>query len=317
MVSVIVPVYNNTRYLKECIDSLLAQTYYDVELILVDDGSDDDCARLCDSFRDVATVYHKPNGGVSSARNLGLEKVRGEYVCFVDSDDVISPRYIDTLVEMCERNDVPLAACAFQPFSDTIPTPAKSDGHKEYLFTGEDRFRNVFRDEHSITGLLCNKVFKKELLREVRFDPSLVQNEDLVFVLKVLRGCSTVAYTDDALYYYRQHPGSAVANLNQFKFENALLSADMVLALFEEEKMPGDIVQIGKDFRANWDMLYARYLCRTKPAGWYRRFLECREGFLRDNQAPPKSALQKTEFRLIRSRAAFIFYQTLKALIYG
>lgn len=151
MVSVIVPVYNNTRYLKECIDSLLAQTYYDVELILVDDGSDDDCARLCDSFRDVAAVYHKPNGGVSSARNLGLEKVRGEYVCFVDSDDVISPRYIETLVEMCERNDVPLAACAFQPFSDTIPTPAEPDGlyllsdpQGTYLRIREARFLRRF-----------------------------------------------------------------------------------------------------------------------------------------------------------------------------
>ena len=316
MVSVIVPVYNNTLYLRDCIDSVLAQTYPDIELIIVDDGSEDECASLCDSFAGVAAVYHKQNGGVSSARNFALEKARGEYICFVDSDDVVSPLYVETLVRMCERNDVPFAACAYQTFTDTVPTPSGVDGHKENLISGGERWRNIFQDKHSITGLSCNKLFKKELLSGIRFDPRLVQNEDLVFVLQVLRNCRVVAYTDDVLFYYRQHSGSAVANLNQFKFENALLSAEMVLAIFEEEKLPADIIQLGKDFRANWDMLYARYLCRTKPAGWYRRFLECREGFLRDNQAQPKTALLKTEFRLIRSRVAFVIYQTLKALIH-
>lgn len=316
MVSVIVPVYNNTYYLKECVDSILAQTYFDIELILVDDGSNNGCASLCDSYRDKAVVYHKKNGGVSSARNFGLEKARGEYICFVDSDDIVSPLYIETLVGMCSRNNVPLAACSYKTFTETVVIPTAIDDHQEYLFSGEDRWRSVFQNKHGVDGFSWNKVFKKELLHDIWFDETLIQNEDVLFYSQVVRKCQTVVITDDVLYYYRQNPYSAMAHLNSSKFESALTSVDKILAILAGEKVSEDILQSGKDFLSCWNMLYARNLCRTKPTGWYERFLECRKVVLKNNQASPDTGIFKTEYKLIRNKAAFIAYQTLKALKY-
>lgn len=317
MVSVIVPVYNNTNYLKDCVDSILSQTYSDIELILVDDGSNDECARLCDSYSDKASVYHKKNGGVSSARNFGLDKARGEFICFVDSDDIVSPLYIETLVEMCTRNNVPLAACSYKTFTETVVIPTAIDDHQDYLFSGEDRWRSFFQDRHSVEGFLWNKVFKKELLQDIRFDETLVQNEDVLFVFQALRNCQTIVVTDDVLYFYRLNPYSAMAHLDSFKFECAITSVNKMMAILAQEKVSEDIIQSGKDFLSVWNMLYARYLCRTKPTGWYERFLECRNDFLQNNQASPETGIFKTEYKLIRNKAAFIAYQTLKALKYN
>lgn len=318
MVSVIVPVYNNTYYLKDCVDSILAQTYPEIELILVDDGSDEECASLCDLYKDTASVYHKKNGGVSSARNFGLERASGEYVCFVDSDDIVSPLYIETLVEMCLKNNVSIAACSLKKtFNETIDIPTAVNSHNEYLFSGEDRWRPFFQGEHSVGGYSCNKIFKKDLIRDIRFDETLVQNEDIVFVAQVVKNSQNIIVTDDVLYYYRQNPFSAMAHLNSTKFENALSSVYRISAILEGERVSEDILQKGKDYLASWNMLYARYLCRTKPTGWYKRFLSCRKDFLQNNQASPDTGIFKTEYKLIRDKAAFIVYQTLKALKYN
>ena len=114
LISVILPVYNVEAYLESCVKSLLAQTYENLELLIVDDGSGSVCAELCDALKTTderITVYHKPNGGLSDARNFGLERARGEFVAFVDSDDFVDPEYLAYLHALCEQFGTDLAMC--------------------------------------------------------------------------------------------------------------------------------------------------------------------------------------------------------------
>ena len=116
-VSIIVPVYNTERFLNRCIDSVLAQTYSDWELLLVDDGSTDSSGSICDEYATQDSrirVFHKENGGVSSARNLGLDYARGEWITFVDSDDYIAPDMIEKLYETQKRNNADITVCGYR-----------------------------------------------------------------------------------------------------------------------------------------------------------------------------------------------------------
>ena len=106
MISVIVPIYKVEKYLRRCVDSILNQSYTDFELLLIDDGSPDGCPQICDEYAQQDTrvrVFHKPNGGLSDARNYGLDRMKGEYVSFIDSDDYVGPDYLTVLVELAKK----------------------------------------------------------------------------------------------------------------------------------------------------------------------------------------------------------------------
>ena len=117
LVSIIVPIYNVEKYIKECIDSIINQTYKNLEIILVDDGSPDCCPKICDEYSKKdkrIKVIHKENGGLSSARNAGLDVAKGEYVSFIDSDDVVDEKFIETLYNLCIENNCDISECNFQ-----------------------------------------------------------------------------------------------------------------------------------------------------------------------------------------------------------
>ena len=112
MISVIVPIYKVEKYLHRCVDSILNQSYTDFELLLIDDGSPDRCPQICDEYArqgDRIRVFHKSNGGLSDARNYGLDRMQGDYVSFIDSDDYVGPDYLKTLMELISEYDVPVA----------------------------------------------------------------------------------------------------------------------------------------------------------------------------------------------------------------
>lgn len=120
-VSCIVPVYNSCKYLRRMLDSILGQSFNDFELILIDDGSTDSSGEICDEYASKDSkicVYHKENGGVSSARNLGLSKAEGKYIIFMDSDDLIAPNMLQALVTDLESNDADIAMCEWQAVSE-------------------------------------------------------------------------------------------------------------------------------------------------------------------------------------------------------
>lgn len=212
-ISVIVPVYNVEKYLCSCIDSILAQTFTDFELLLIDDGSKDKSGKICDEYARKdrrVKVFHKENGGVSSARNLGIDESNGEYLFFVDSDDIISSSYIDLFVNCIRKNDSVCVVCKYTNRLSLLKNQVDSVKIKE--MTSSEFLDEIWISEGKLDGYLWNKIFKRKFLIDfnIRFDEKVSIWEDMLFVVEYFINISTVVFVDAVLYYYRDTINSAV-----------------------------------------------------------------------------------------------------------
>lgn len=212
-ISVIVPVYNVEKYLCSCIDSILAQTFTDFELLLIDDGSRDKSGEICDEYANKdcrVKVFHKENGGVSSARNLGIDESKGEYLFFVDSDDIISSFYIEMFVNYVKKNDSVCVVCKYTNRLSLLKNQIDSIKTKE--MTSSEFLDEIWISEGKLDGYLWNKMFKRKILIDlnIRFDEKVSIWEDMLFVVEYFVNISTVVFVDAVLYYYRDTMNSAV-----------------------------------------------------------------------------------------------------------
>lgn len=202
-VSIVVPVYKVENYLAECVDSLLRQTYRDIEVILVDDGSPDHCGTMCDAYKakdNRVKVLHQKNQGLSVARNSGLQEVTGEYVAFVDSDDVVSEEYVAYLLRIATENDAPMAACQIADFRDgTVPELTLSGDVLE--LSSEQALRMFFYQDRMQTNVL-GKLFHRTLLWPDMFEPGILY-EDAEPMYRVLYSAGRIAWSDAVLAGYR------------------------------------------------------------------------------------------------------------------
>lgn len=201
-ISVIVPVYNTDKYLHKCVDSILSQTFTSFELLLINDGSKDCSGEICDEYarKDVRIrVFHKENGGVSSARNLGIENARGEWIAFVDSDDFLPA---DALRNLLESNNEDLIIGGYKNhFGDELIT---LDGEKQIIKKVDfEMFLSLNINSVLFRTPWC-KLFKKEIIdrESLRFDNSLVFGEDTVFVTTYLLQCKSIRNCDKYCYNY-------------------------------------------------------------------------------------------------------------------
>lgn len=208
-ISVIVPVYNTGKYLRRCVDSILAQTYTDFELLLIDDGSTDGSGAICDeyaAFDSRVCVFHKPNGGVSSARNLGLDHARGEWIAFVDSDDWIEPEYLACLFSNINGADLSICDFRIKGSSEIWPDKIASG------FIHTEELANFYADTFPYCYLTAPwiKLFRKSIIdsHNIRFNERISTIEDTIFVLEYLRWVESISCTDKKLYnYWRQDAG--------------------------------------------------------------------------------------------------------------
>ena len=194
MISVIVPVYNVERYIRQCVESILEQTYADLEIILVDDGSTDGSGSICDEYKlkdNRVVVIHKCNGGLSEARNAGLDIARGEYIGFVDSDDYIEPDMYEVLYKNCERYAADLAAARFVKFN-TQGEVRKNFTENIEVFSREEMLRLFIVGDrrYEITMSVWDRLYKRELISDLRF-PVGKCYEDIVFSTKVIEKSKT------------------------------------------------------------------------------------------------------------------------------
>lgn len=205
--SIIVPVFKVENYLKECLDSILNQTFQNFELILVDDGSPDLCGEICEEYKrlhpEKIKVIHKPNGGLSSARNAGLDIASGEYIGFIDSDDVILTSMYEKLVETAvkDKSDIVFSQVLFWDGE-------KKTGRKLFnniILSGKEALKRIYKFEESVS--VWSKLFKRELIGEIRFRHGLT-NEDFPFVSELLIKDIKVSILPDGFYRYRVTPGS-------------------------------------------------------------------------------------------------------------
>lgn len=225
LISVVVPVYKVEKYLDKCVESIVAQTYNKLEIILVDDGSPDKCPVICDEWAEKDSrivVIHQQNAGLSEARNAGVRAASGRYIGFVDSDDYIAHNMYETLYSAIKKYDADIAICNLiyldeygNPVDENIKSPIKNELlNKEQAFQKLDmRNTNYW---YYVTA--CNKLYKKEILEKVAFRVGKI-NEDEFSIHLFFDIASKIVTIDDSLYFYIQHKGSIMtATFTQKRF---------------------------------------------------------------------------------------------------
>ncbi len=215
LITVIVPVYNVEAYLPRCVESIIKQTYHNIEIILVDDGSTDNSGSLCDEFAKKdkrILVIHQKNAGISAARNSALDLAKGEYIAFIDSDDYISEHMISTLYEKLEQTKADMAICNYHKWLENEEKLLKSKlSIDDKVVTKEEAFEFLFCEELSVfMPVAWNKLYRRKLWQELRY-PKGRCHEDEYVIHHVLEGCSRVAIVPEEMYYYRIRSGSIMA----------------------------------------------------------------------------------------------------------
>ena len=184
LLSVIVPIYGVEKYLSKCLDSIIAQTYLNIQIILVNDGSPDKCSQICEVYaaRDNRIiVIHKENGGLSSARNAGIEKATGAYIAFVDSDDFIHPKMYEILIDNLERNDADISVSNLKKVYDEREEIDSLGENKVFLYEKRDAMRNFFdKNLYVPTVVAWTKVYKRELFSTIRFPEGKIHEDEFV-----------------------------------------------------------------------------------------------------------------------------------------
>lgn len=235
-ISVIVPVYKVEKYLPQCIDSILAQTYKDFELILIDDGSPDNCGKMCDEYaqRDARVrVIHQKNGGLSAARNAGIDMAKGEYIAFVDSDDYVSEEYLEKLYNCLVYNNADISICdKIEFWSDKAIQTVKDNGKQEKM-TGREACTKVYQIGKGVSIIACCKLYNKRLFEGRRFPVGMI-HEDQAVVPILLYNADVVSTVNECLYYYRQHNESIMRKkFTPKRFDN-VLAIDRCIKYFSE-----------------------------------------------------------------------------------
>lgn len=215
MISVIVPVYNVEKYLRKCLDSVIGQTYQDLEILVVDDGSTDGCGRICDEYQSDlrVKVYHTDNHGLSAARNYALDRSHGDYIAFLDSDDWFEETALQTFLTTSQNTGADIVACQFyQEYVDKTVEPSGFD--TEFVAEGDEVLKSMFID-HKLTEDVWNKFYKAELFNSIRYPEGMIF-EDKATTYKLLMKAEKLAYTPAPLIHYRNREGS-LSNVHSLK----------------------------------------------------------------------------------------------------
>lgn len=239
LVSIVVPIYKVEKYLRKCIESIQEQTYTNIEIILVDDGSSDKCPSICDEMGKKDSriiVLHKEHGGVSSARNEGIEAVRGEYLVFVDPDDYIHKRYVEILLKLCMENHADIAQCDFLAIdqdSKAIPLNFQED----YICTGMDALHRLCCDNDTIQyEVPWSKLYKKELFSDIRYPVNRI-HEDAFTTYKLFWKAKKVVVTSLYLYYYMKRSDSIMGREYSLKRLDAIDAIKERLSFLKKHKL--------------------------------------------------------------------------------
>lgn len=225
IVSIIVPVYNVENYLKRCIESIINQTYNHLEIILVDDGSTDNSGAICDEYSQKDSrirVIHKENGGLSSARNAGLDICTGEYVSFIDSDDFVSASFVEQMLNLLLTNDCDIVKCSF--VRGTNNRFNGEDTEKSAIVTLLGR-EATYNSQYSV--IACDKLYKISLFYDIRF-PLVKKCEDEATYYKLAYAAKKVCITKRALYYYFMSENSIMRNNREQDFSFMSIYRDRI-----------------------------------------------------------------------------------------
>lgn len=246
MICIIVPVYNVKEYLPRCIDSILAQTFTDYELILVDDGSTDNSGEICDRYAEIDNriyVIHKENGGLSDARNAGLEwffeNSFSEWITFIDSDDWVHQKYLEILLKCAVKNETKISACYYNTITENKEINYKPLNRRTIVCMPEEVYTNIGRTMNpelpeSVYAFVWGKLYDRELWESFRFPVGKLW-EDVRIAHKIFFKVNKIAVAIDELYFYYWHQGT-ISNCEWTPKRYEIISA-------YEEMMDDDIIK--------------------------------------------------------------------------
>ena len=236
LISVVIPIYKVEQYLPRCVNSILAQTYKNLEIWLVDDGSPDNCGLICDEYAkqdDRIRVIHKENGGLSDARNAALDKCTGEWITMIDSDDFITNDYIEVLYNLVEKYNCKMSIANWEIFPiGTDPIIKKDKKVKEILFSSKGALEDMFNQKH-FDNSACVKLYHRDLFNNIRY-PKGMLFEDLLTTFKLMLLCdSGIAYCDRTIYFYMFRPTSIEGSAFSEKKMDSAIEVFKVMKSYE------------------------------------------------------------------------------------
>ena len=236
LISIIVPVYNVENYLKECIDSILGQTYTNYELILVDDGSTDSSGIICDKYAEKnlnVSVVHKVNGGLSSARNAGIEKANGDYYVFIDSDDVVHRDYLNEMMKIALQYQADIVACDFVCGEHCY---WEKQSENLDIRKGKEVIKRM-NEQDVIVTVSWNKLYKSYFFDNLnlRYRNGKI-HEDMFLIPELLDNCRTMVITSKKLYFYRQRANSIMNSQFSIKQLDILEALEYRIDFFKSKK---------------------------------------------------------------------------------
>lgn len=241
LISVIIPIYNVEKYIYQCINSILNQTYKNIEIILVDDGSPDGCGKICDEYQEKdqrIKVIHKKNGGLSDARNKGMDIAHGKYITFIDSDDYVEDKYIEILYNAIKKNNALISQCNILKV-DNNGTILEKIGYKTNQVKSGQEILYDINEGHWIENIVVwNKMYLRELFKNIRFPVGKI-NEDEFTTYKVLYSQKKIPIVNEYLYNYRQNDESIMGKKFNIKRLNILKAFEERIQFFEKKNDEG------------------------------------------------------------------------------
>lgn len=239
LVSVIIPVYGVEQYLQGCVDSVLVQTYRNLEIILVDDGSKDACPQICDNYvkKDSRIrVIHKKNGGLSDARNAGIDIATGDFLTFVDSDDRIHPQMIESMINVIIKYNADIAICDYKKVSQEIEQYNENKKSNEVEeFTGIEACAKMYTEYPSFV-VSCAKLYKQSLWKEKKFPKGKCHEDEFTSYLKFLEA-EKIVYLKRELYCYLERQGSIMNSMYSEKRLDRFDALNAQIKLFKEKNL--------------------------------------------------------------------------------
>ncbi len=292
MISIIIPVYNAEKYLDRCIESILNQTITDLEVILVDDGSNDRSGMICDKYEKKDSrvrVIHQANKGVSAARNKGLSVITGEYVGFVDSDDFLDKDMYSLLLQNLIKYEADICACNARTLYDTGKEVIADNSGRIDILEKEVAVETIVK---KMDNALWNKLFKRKILSEIRFEEDRTFGEDLYYILQCLKNCERVVYVNSCKYNYIKHENSITSGkLSKKSFDQVYFkdkSAEFLNEYFPQLYSEG----------MRWSYIARLNLCRKiliSNDNQYNQYLDEYRLYLKNNFKAIYKKLKKKE----------------------
>lgn len=236
LISIIIPVYNVEKYLAKNIESVIRQTYRNIEVILINDGSTDNSGKICDEYAKIdkrIKVIHKSNGGLSDARNVGIDVANGQFITFCDSDDYLKESYIEYLYELIKKDKCKMSICSYCILTENEKMIDCGKGYNEGILTTEQALSRMLCDE-GFSVSACAKLYAKELFDDVRY-PVGKLCEDNGTTYKLIKKCKLISYGNISQYIYIKRSGSIMnSKFNMKKLDLLELTNEMANELLEE-----------------------------------------------------------------------------------